>query len=159
MLPHVPLIILSFPLFPGIFLHSLKCLFQVFEIGLAGMSAETPHFLGSHSVPASNPSLSCVKSSQASKPSPEPAALIHPTASCPSQSHNLQREGGIESIVSPQVPLFYTKNVKVVKHSQGLFLPRLDYLSGVNQQKWAVTGDLNKQAKPFSSRIKRDYEK
>lgn len=159
MLPHVPLIILSFPFFPGIFLHSLKCPFKVFETGLAGMSAETPRFLGFHAVPVSNPSLSCVKSSQASKPSPEPAAPIHPIAFCPIQSHNFQREGGIESIMSPQVPLFCTKNVKVVRHGQGLFLPCLDYFSGVNQQKWAVMGGLNKQAKPFSSRIKRDDEK
>lgn len=61
--------------------------------------------------------------------------------------------------MSPQSLLFLTQNVKVWEtSSRFVFYPGLDYFSCVNQQKWAVMGDLNSMLTLSHNKLKEMME-
>lgn len=80
------------------------------------------------------------------------ASCSHLTASSLPQSHNLQQEGGKKTHHGPSSPsVSCSKCQSLWRHIQSCLLPCLDHLSCVNQQRWAIMGDLNKQADPYHS--------
>ena len=143
----------------GIFLHSLKCPFKVFKMVLQ-TSRPKPHTSWDFTIPMPVTHHSDVKSINSIpwKTSPKPAAPV-PWLPLFSKVTTSNREEGGRHLMSPQSLLFLTQNVKVWEtSSRFVFYPGLDYFSCVNQQKWAVMGDLNSMLTLSHNKLKEMME-
>lgn len=144
----------------GIFLHSLKCPFKVFKMVLQ-TSRPKPHTSWGFtiSMPVTHHSDMLSPSIlYPEKPLQSQLLLSHGFLSFPkSQPSTGRREEDTSWALNP----FYFL-LKMAKSgdtsSRFVFYPGLDYFSCVNQQKWAVMGDLNSMLTLSHNKLKEMME-